>query len=75
MLEWFHEDLKRWILEGCDNEIALRVIKLTMHEVNLKILPKEIGFLINLKELSFYHCKISTLIPEIGNLINLKLLN
>jgi len=74
-LSWKYEDLEKWINEGCDNDIALSVMILVINHKNITLLPKEIGFLINLSEFSCCDNKLTEFIPEIGNLINLKIFN
>jgi len=73
-LSWNYEDLQKWILEGCDNNIALNVISLVINHSNIILLPKEIRFLINLNVFNCSHNKLTELIPEIGSLVNLKYL-
>ena len=58
--------------DGCDNEIALNVIKLIIYDNAITILPKEIGFLINLYSFECSNNQIKELIHEIGNLIHLE---
>ena len=75
MLTWNDNDLQNWILSGCDNKIALKVIKLVINNNKIKVLNPEIGYLINLEHLDYDFNEISELIPEIGNLIHLKWLS
>ena len=75
MLTWNDNDLQKWILSGCDNKIALKVIKLVINNNKIKVLNPEIGYLINLEYLDYDCNEISELIPEIGNLIHLKQLS
>jgi len=75
MLTWNDNDLQKWILSGCDNKIALKVIKLVINNNKIKVLNPEIGYLINLEHLDYDFNEISELIPEIGNLIHLKWLS
>ena len=73
MLSWNYKSLQNWISLGCDKKIALNVIKLELiHNNNIKVLPKEIGHLINLEVLNFSGNEITELIPEIGKLIHLQ---
>ena len=75
MLTWNDNDLQNWILSGCDNKIALKVIRLVINNNKIKVLNPEIGYLINLEHLDYDFNEISELIPEIGNLIHLKWLS
>jgi len=75
MLTWNDHDLQEWILSGCDNKIALKVIRLVINNNKIKVLNPEIGYLINLEHLDYDFNEISELIPEIGNLIHLKQLS
>ena len=75
MLTWNDNDLQKWILSGCDNKIALKVVKLVINNNKIKVLNPEIGYLINLEHLDYDFNEISELIPEIGNLIHLKWLS
>jgi len=49
--------------------------KLFLSRNHIKILPPEIGYLINLRELWLYHNQIKILPPEIGNLKQLRQLS
>ena len=68
MVEWKYDDLLEWILSGCDNKIALKVIILDIRKSNITVLPKEIGKLINLNNFYCSNNQLTELIPEIGNL-------
>jgi hypothetical protein len=47
MLTWNDNDLQNLILSGCDNKIALKVIKLFINNNKIKVLNPEIGYLKN----------------------------
>jgi Leucine-rich repeat (LRR) protein len=74
-MPWYLKDLKEWINNGCDNEIALQITYLYLSFQNLTTIPKEISYIINLQILNISHNNLTTIPAEIGNLINLQDLN
>jgi Leucine-rich repeat (LRR) protein len=74
-MKWKYQDLKIWIQNGCDPNIAKNVIKLDISRNLLSEIPKEIGQLINLKTFNCFDSEISDIPTEIGQLINLQYFN
>ena len=72
---WHYDDLQKWINNGCDLNIAKKVLELNCINNDLEKLPKEIGKLINLEKLDCSKNTLETLPKEIWKLINLKKLN
>jgi hypothetical protein len=72
---WYLNDLKKWIKNGCDNNIALKITELNLSNNKLTKIPKEIGKLINLQKLYLQNNYLKIIPKEIGNLINLQKLN
>ena len=60
--KWSYIELNKWILSGCDQLIAIKVIELDISRINITVLPQEIGNLINLKYFDCSQNKITKLI-------------
>ncbi|ATZ80670.1 leucine rich repeat protein [Bodo saltans virus] len=71
MIQWNLFDLKEWIANGCDFEIAKSVDRLNINNTQLFEIPKEIGQLINLTHLSCASNLIIKIPKEIEQLVNL----
>ena len=71
-MKWIYKDLKKWIDDGCDKNIANDVVELDCALNKLKVLPSEIGQLINLQEFDCSYNELTVLPSEIGQLINLQ---
>ncbi|ATZ80669.1 leucine rich repeat protein [Bodo saltans virus] len=75
MIEWCLPQLRGWIEDGCDIEIAKSIIKLDIALMGLTKIPTEIGQLVNLKYFRCANNEITKIPKEIGQLVNLKYLN
>jgi Leucine-rich repeat (LRR) protein len=71
-MRWKYQDLKEWIQNGCDPNIAKNVVRLDISDNEISEIPKEIGQLINLRQFYCTYNKISEIPKEIGQLINLR---
>jgi Leucine-rich repeat (LRR) protein len=75
MMKYIYEKkLNEWIKNGCDNEVGLKIISLDIKRGKNKLIPKEIGKLINLKLIFLTDNNLTEIPEEISNLKNLKVI-
>jgi Leucine-rich repeat (LRR) protein len=74
-MEWTINDLQQWERQGMEQNIANRIIRLSLNDNQLTTLPESISNLTNLQHLELRMNDLTTLPESIGNLSNLQHLN